>query len=106
VRVIARCWCCRRSSSCRPILTTRSTLRREFAGCDVVVNLIGILNERGFGGRGFHHTHTELPRRALAACRAAGVRRYVHMSSLQADAERAPSHYLRSKGAAERLARR
>ena len=46
------------------------TLRREFAGCDVVVNLIGILNERGFGGRGFHHTHTELPRRALAACRA------------------------------------
>ena len=80
-----------------------ATLRREFTGCDVVVNLIGILNERGFGGRGFHHTHTELPRRVLAACRVAGVRRYLHMSSLQADAERAPSHYLRSKGAAERL---
>ena len=80
-----------------------ATLRREFAGCDVVINLIGILNERGFGGRGFHRTHTELPQRVLAACRAAAVRRYVHMSSLQADAERAPSHYLRSKGAAERL---
>jgi NADH dehydrogenase len=80
-----------------------ATLQREFTGSDVVVNLVGILNERGFGGRGFKRTHTELPRRVLAACRATGVRRYVHMSSLQADAERAPSHYLRSKGEAERL---
>ena len=80
-----------------------ATLRREFAGCDVVVNLVGILNERGFGGSGFRFAHTELPRRVHAACRSAAVRRYVHMSSLQAEAERAPSHYLRSKGAAERL---
>jgi NADH dehydrogenase len=80
-----------------------AVLRREFAGCDVVVNLIGILNERGFGGAGFRRTHTELPRRVHEACRAARVRRYLHMSSLKADAERAPSHYLRSKGAAEQL---
>jgi NADH dehydrogenase len=80
-----------------------ATLRREFAGCDAVVNLIGILNERGFGGAGFRRTHTELPRRVHEACRAAGVRRYLHMSSLKADPELGPSHYLRSKGAAERL---
>jgi NADH dehydrogenase len=80
-----------------------STLRREFAGCDVVVNLVGILNERGFRGQGFRLAHTELPRRVHAACRTAGVRRYLHMSSLKADAEQGPSRYLRSKGAAERL---
>jgi NADH dehydrogenase len=80
-----------------------AVLRRELGGCDVVVNLIGILNERGFGGAGFRRTHTDLPRRVHETCRLAGVGRYVHMSSLKADAERGPSHYLRSKGAAEQL---
>jgi NADH dehydrogenase len=85
-----------------------ATLEREFAGCDVVVNLVGILNERrpGHGDREFRRAHTELPMKAVAACRAAGVRRYLHMSGLKADAERGPSHYLRTKGAAEEYIRR
>src|ERR1039458_5372986 len=37
-------------------------LSEQFRGKDVVVNLVGILNERGFGGAGFRRTHTELTR--------------------------------------------
>lgn len=80
-----------------------ASLERAFAGTDVVVNLVGILNERrpGHGDREFRRVHTELPARVVAACRAAGVRRYLHMSGLKADAARGPSHYLRTKGLAE-----
>ena len=79
-------------------------LAREFGGCDVVVNLVGILNERALGrgsGTEFRRVHTELPMMVVRACRAAGVRRYLHMSGLNADAQRGPSQYLTTKGAAE-----
>ena len=79
-------------------------LAREFAGHDVVINLVGILNERGLGrgsGAEFRRVHTELPMKVVRACRKAGVRRYLHMSGLKADSQRGPSHYLRTKGAAE-----
>lgn len=76
---------------------------QEFVGdCDAVINLVGILNERGHDGRGFHKAHVELTETILASCRAAGIQRYLHMSALNADAERGPSHYLKSKGEAER----
>jgi NADH dehydrogenase len=84
----------------------RAVLEREFRGCGRVINLVGILNERGFGGRGFRRVHTELTASVVAACRAQGVARYLHMSALNADATRGPSHYLRSKGAAEEIVRR
>ena len=35
-------------------------LRRVVAGCDTVVNLIGILNEKPRNGKGFHRAHVEL----------------------------------------------
>lgn len=83
-------------------------LKREFAGCGVVVNLVGILNERrlGNGSREFQRVHTDLPMKVVQACKAAGVRRYLHMSGLRADSARGPSHYLRTKGAAEDYVRR
>jgi NADH dehydrogenase len=79
-----------------------ATLNRLAAGVDVVVNLVGILNEGGHQGAGFRHAHTQLAEKVLAACRSNGVRRLLHMSSLRAQPD-APSHYLRSKGAAEQL---
>lgn len=75
-------------------------LRRLFKGADVVVNLIGILNERGHSGAGFRYVHTELPAKVASACRDEGVRRLLHMSALHASAT-APSHYLRTKAAGE-----
>ncbi len=79
-------------------------LSERFRGKDVVVNLVGILNERGFGGAGFRRAHTELTRCVLQAARSAGVARLLQVSALNAAID-APSHYLRSKGGAERLIR-
>src|ERR1700736_4786965 len=79
-------------------------LSERFRGKDVVVNLVGILNERGFGGAGFKRAHTELTQHGLSAARSAGVTRLLQMSALKA-APDAPSYYLRSKGEAEKLIR-
>jgi uncharacterized protein YbjT (DUF2867 family) len=79
-------------------------LSERFRGKDAVVNLVGILNERGFGGSGFRRAHTELTRVVLQAARSAGVKRLLQVSALKASPD-APSYYLRSKGEAERLIR-
>ncbi|MCG6872348.1 MAG: complex I NDUFA9 subunit family protein [Gammaproteobacteria bacterium] len=75
-------------------------LRTHFQRAQVVINLVGILNETGRSGQGFERTHVDLADRILDACRQSGVPRLLHMSSLNADPA-APSHYLRSKGIAE-----
>lgn len=77
----------------------RAELVRQFAGQDAVINLVGILNEGG--GESFRHAHYELPLSVLAACQTAGVPRLLHMSALNADAQRGTSEYLKTKGAAE-----
>lgn len=79
-------------------------LSERFRGKDVVINLVGILNERGFGGAGFRRAHTELTRVTLQAARSAGVPRLLQVSALKA-APDAPSYYLQSKGEAEKLIR-
>src|SRR5271156_5036790 len=79
-------------------------LSERFRGKDVVINLVGILNERGFGGSGFKRAHTELTRGVLQAARSAGAPRLLQVSSLKAASD-APSYYLRSKGEAELLIR-
>lgn len=77
-------------------------LALQFAGADAVINLVGILNEKGDNGRGFDRVHVELPRKVAEACKHVGVKRALHMSALNAGAN-APSHYLRSKGTGEEV---
>ena len=79
------------------------TLKQLFRECDTVINLVGILNEKGFDGSGFRRAHVELTDKVLDACRHAGVRRLLHMSALGADAEQGPSFYQRTKGESEKL---
>ncbi len=79
-------------------------LAENFRGHDVVVNLVGILNESGFGGGGFRRAHVRLTQGAIRAARSAGVGRFLQVSSLGAAAD-APSHYLRTKAEAERIVR-
>jgi NADH dehydrogenase len=73
-------------------------LAKLFAGMDAIINLVGILHERG--EQSFQRVHVELPRKVIEAARIAGVRRLLHMSALNA-APDGPSAYLRSKGEAE-----
>ena len=76
------------------------SLLKHFERADVVINLVGILNESGHRGHGFQRAHFELTTLAANAARKAGVKRFLQMSALGADAD-GPSHYLRSKGKAE-----
>src|SRR5687767_5751492 len=84
-------------------------LDRLCAGKDAVYNLVGILHgRRGRGdergpndyGPDFARMHVELPQAIVAACRANGVRRLLHISALGATPD-APSEYLRSKAIGE-----
>lgn len=67
-------------------------------GMDAVVNLVGILHQSR--RESFEKVHVQLPARLARACRAAGVRRLVHVSALHA-APDGPSEYLRSRGRGE-----
>lgn len=82
----------------------QAQLAERLRGHEVVINLVGILNERGFGGSGFRRVHTELTQTVLRAARSAGAVRLLQVSALKAAAD-APSYYLRSKGEAEKLIR-
>jgi len=71
-----------------------------FSGCDAVVNLVGILNEKGDDGRGFHRAHVALAEIVVDACKIHNIARLLHMSALNASPN-GPSHYLKTKGTAE-----
>ncbi|HEY0268460.1 MAG TPA: complex I NDUFA9 subunit family protein [Methyloradius sp.] len=74
-----------------------AALAQQVAGCDAVINLIGILYENK--KITFKAMHADLPVRLLSICERLDVCRLLHMSALQASVD-APSAYLRSKGAA------
>ena len=67
---------------------------------DVLINLIGILNEKGFRGKGFYLAHSKIARIILNVCKQNRIKRILHMSALNADPG-GSSHYLRTKGEAE-----
>jgi len=77
-----------------------ASLKQHFDGCDVVINLVGILNEKGRDGSGFHAAHVELARRVITMCSSCKIPRLLHMSALNASPDE-KSFYLRTKGEAE-----
>lgn len=79
------------------------TLAWCLRGQHAVINLVGVLHD-GRGTQSFQRAHIELARHVIAACRARGVQRLLHMSALNADTQ-GPSAYLRSKGEAEAIVR-
>ena len=79
-------------------IAAAGTLERLLGGSDAVVNLVGT-----FAQRDFDRVHAGLPAEIASACRASGVRRFLHVSALGA-AEDAPSAYQRSKARGEQAA--
>lgn len=73
------------------------------SGVDAVVHLVGIISEVGV--QTFERVHVGGTEAVVSATRAAGVRRYVHMSAL-GTRRGARSRYHRSKWEAEELVRK
>ena len=72
------------------------------AGCDAVIHLVGIISE--IGGQTFERVHIDGTRNLLAAAKASGVRRFIHMSALGTRPD-AVARYHRTKWAAEESVR-
>ena len=70
-----------------------AAIREAVRGCELVVNCVGILFEKGKNG--FTKIHTELPRVIAKACATEKVSRFVHISALGCD--QAHSKYAKSK---------
>jgi len=67
-------------------------------GADGVVNAISLYVEHG--GDTFHSVHVEAAARIARVARQAGVKRFVHLSGIGADAA-SPSPYIRNRGEGE-----
>ncbi len=87
-------------------------LEQQLRDQDVVINLVGILNEMRPGRTDypperhgdFEKNHIELPRLVANLCAHLGIPRLLHMSALGASPI-GPSAYLRSKGIGEEIVR-
>ena len=79
-------------------IADEALLHAFVAGNDAVVNLVGILHERG--GQRFEMMHHVAPARLARVAREAGVPRFVHISAIGADL-RSTSAYARTKAAGE-----
>ena len=88
-----------RVTVCRGDVFDQEWIGGQLQGADVVINMVGILNEKGRKGDGFHRAHVTLAQQLIDASRATGVNRFIQVSALGAG--EGSSHYLVSKGEAE-----
>ena len=79
-----------------------ASVRAAVEGADTVINLVGVLYERG--RQRFDAIHAAGAGRIARAAADAHARRLVHVSAIGADAS-APAHYARSKAAGETAVR-
>ena len=79
-------------------LRHEASVRRAVEGADAVINLVGILYQRG--SQRFASVHAQGARRVAAAAKAAGAKRFIHVSAIGADPG-GTAEYARSKAAGE-----
>jgi uncharacterized protein YbjT (DUF2867 family) len=84
-------------------ITDPASTAAAVAGATAVVNLVGILYQRG--RQTFRRIHVDGAANVARAAREAGVKRLVQMSAIGADAD-APAVYARTKAAGEAAAQR
>lgn len=85
-------------------VTRQDTFAGAMAGCDVIVNLVGIIREFPAQGITFEKLHVEATRNLVEAARAAGIRRHLQMSALATRPD-ATAAYHRTKWRAEEVVR-
>jgi|UPI000363427F NADH dehydrogenase len=90
------------ASTAQVDICTGKGLDAALAGVDCVINLVGVLFERG--RYTFSEAHVEGTKRVINACKQAGITRYIHMSALGVDGNHS-SDYGRTKHAAEQAVR-
>jgi NADH dehydrogenase len=83
-------------------LRNPASVARALQGADAVINLVGILSERG--RQNFEAVHAFGARAVARAAQEAGISRLVHMSALGAD-ESSPADYARTKARGEAAVR-
>jgi NADH dehydrogenase len=77
-------------------------LKQAVAGCEAIVHLVGIISEAG--ARTFERIHVSGTHNMIEAAKAAGVKRFLHMSAL-GTRPNARSRYHQTKWLAEELVR-
>lgn len=85
-------------------VTHTTGLAEAMAGCDAVINLVGIIREFPSRNITFAKLHVDATANLLAAAAHTGIRRYLHMSALGTRAD-AVSAYHRTKWQGEQLVR-
>lgn len=85
-------------------VTDIESIEGDMAGCDAVIHLVGIIEEDRVRDLTFHNLHVRGTRHVVEQAKAAGVRRFVHMSANGARPE-APSDYHTTKWQAEEIVR-
>lgn len=85
-------------------LTNSQSLREGMSGCDAVVHLIGIIAPRPEQGITFESVHVKGTQAVVDAAKAAGVRRFIHMSAMGARPD-APTDYHKTKYRGEEYVR-
>ncbi|MFQ5355130.1 MAG: complex I NDUFA9 subunit family protein [Mariprofundaceae bacterium] len=79
-------------------ITDGSGLAEAVSGSDCVINLVGLLFEKG--RYSFEATHVQGTSHVLKACKDLGIKQYIHMSALGAN-QGSESAYARTKAMAE-----
>ena len=86
-------------------VTDPASLAGALEGCDAVIHLVGIIEEKPSQGVTFERIHHQGTRNVVAAAQSDGVDRFIHMSANGARL-RGPSAYQRTKWKAEEHVRK
>mgnify|MGYP002630073815 CR=1 FL=1 len=78
-------------------------IRSAIKDVDIVINSIGILNEKRHPTQSFEYAHIQLVQSLSNVICELKIKHFIHLSALKASASHAPSRYLKSKGIAENL---
>ncbi len=84
-------------------LRNQASIERALEGADAVVNLVGILSEKG--SQSYNATQRDGAERLAECVAGAGIDRFVQVSAIGAD-EHSKSNYGRTKGEAEAIVRK